>query len=108
MFSSKVAMEIDGVQDVLSDSNDGYDLDLFEKSNYVEKYKCAICRKVLRNAVQVPQDQVAMRACQKCYVDNIRYIILHRLASYICNTQVVRINRSLESLLHYLAMNWGK
>ena len=71
-------MEIDDAEDLLFGSgSNGYDLALFlfEKDDFLEKYKCAICRKVLRNTVQISHNLAARRACRKCYIDNIRYII---------------------------------
>ena len=67
----KMAMEIDLTEDFFSSSN-GYDLKLFEKGNHLEKYKCAICEKVLRDAVQIPHNQSPKRACRKCYTENLR------------------------------------
>ena len=67
-----MAMEIDRVED-LSSGSGGYDLKLFGKGYHLERYKCAICRKILRDAVQIPQSQSPKRACRKCYIGNIRY-----------------------------------
>ena len=67
-----MAMEIDRVED-LSSGSGGYDLKLFNKGYHLERYKCAICSKILRDAVQIPQSQSPKRACRKCYTGNIRY-----------------------------------
>ena len=76
VLSSQFTMEIDEPKDLLSGSgSSGYDLALFENDHFLEKYKCTICRKILRNTVQVSNNQAARRACRKCYVDKIRYII---------------------------------
>lgn len=78
ILPSKFTMEIDEAEDLLSGSgSSGYDLALFffENDQFLEKYKCTICRKILRNTVQVSNNQSARRACRKCYTDNIRYVI---------------------------------
>lgn len=51
----------------------GYDLDIFDESRMaIEKYKCAVCRKVLKNAIQLPDLNIPTRACRTCYTENIR------------------------------------
>lgn len=65
-------MELNVVEDCSSNGSFGYDLDLFENKDFLQKYKCGICRNILRDALQIPQTQVPMRACRKCYADNIR------------------------------------
>ena len=65
-----MAMDIDCTAEDLSSG--GYDLKLFDKGYHLERYKCAICEKILRDAVQIPQSQSPKRACRKCYTENIR------------------------------------
>lgn len=65
-------MEFNFVEDCSSNGSGGYDLDLFEKKEFLEQYKCGFCRNIVRDAVQIPQTQVPMRACRKCYADNVR------------------------------------
>ena len=51
----------------------GYDLEIFdEKEENIEKYKCDVCRKVLKNAIQLPESSVPGRRCLTCYTANIR------------------------------------
>ena len=64
-------MEIDLTADLFSSSG-GYDLKLFDKGCHLERLKCAICEKVLRDAVQIPHNQSPKRACRKCYTEKIR------------------------------------
>ena len=50
----------------------GYDLENFDKTevSIPEKYKCAVCKKVLKNAIQFISDSnVPSRACHTCYMD---------------------------------------
>ena len=49
----------------------GYDLEIFGK-NDIEKYKCYICRKVMKDAIQLPYLVQPKRTCRKCYTANIR------------------------------------
>ena len=72
VFSSKFAMEIDCGEYPSYNSSGGYDLALFEKAHLLEKYECVICKKILRDAVQIHENQEPRRACRKCYTDNIR------------------------------------
>ena len=46
----------------------GYDLEIFNEIE-VEKYKCAVCKNVLNNAIQFIRDSsdVSLRACHSCY-----------------------------------------
>lgn len=49
----------------------GYDLEIFDKIkvNIFEKYKCVVCKKVLKNAIQfIPDSNVPSRACRTCYM----------------------------------------
>ena len=64
--------EINAVKDCLSKSSRGFDLDLFEKKDSLEKYKCGFCRNILEKAVQIPQTELPMRGCRKCYADYVR------------------------------------
>lgn len=67
-------MEVDGHNDFSSSDNScsgGYKVELFDKSFDLEKYKCAICDKILRDPVQIPQTSNPRRACQKCYTSKI-------------------------------------
>ena len=51
----------------------GYDLEIFDESEIrIEKYKCVVCRKVLKNAIQLPNSNIPSRACLTCYTENIR------------------------------------
>ena len=52
----------------------GYDLAIFDEDNIekYEKYMCAICGKVLKEAIQLPQLDIPTRACHSCYAANIR------------------------------------
>ena len=52
----------------------GYNLKLFIDGETAKNFICAICKNVLRNAVQIPQSNDPKRACQDCYKDNIRYV----------------------------------
>lgn len=72
VVSSKFIMEIDCGEDSSYSSSGGYDLALFEKVHLLKQYECALCNKVLRDAVQIPESQEPMRACRKCYAGNIR------------------------------------
>ena len=50
----------------------GYDLEIFDKIkvNIFEKYKCVVCKKVLKNAIQfIPDSNVPSRACRTCYMN---------------------------------------
>lgn len=49
----------------------GYDLEIFTDDG-IEKYKCCICRKVIKDAIQLPQLDRPTRACLACYTGNIR------------------------------------
>lgn len=59
-------MEFNVVEDCSSNGSG------FEKKEFLEQYKCGFCRNIVRDAVQIPQTQVPMRACRKCYADNVR------------------------------------
>lgn len=54
----------------------GYDLTIFDEDNIekYEKYMCAICGKILKEAIQLPQLDVPTRACHSCYTANVRYV----------------------------------
>ena len=50
----------------------GYDLKIFDEIevSILEKYKCAVCKKVLKNAIQfISESNVPSRACDTCYMD---------------------------------------
>ena len=65
-------MEVDSLHRASSTSG-GYELDIFDESEMcIEKYKCAVCRKVLKNAIQLPDSNVPSRVCLTCYTENIR------------------------------------
>ena len=50
----------------------GYDLESFDEIE-AEKYKCAVCKNVLKNAIQYTLDSnVPLRACYSCYTANTR------------------------------------
>ena len=72
VVSLKFVMEIDCGEDSSCSSSGGYNLALFEKVHLLKKYECALCKKILRDAVQIPESQEPMRACRKCYAGNIR------------------------------------
>lgn len=55
--------------------NAGYNLKLFVDTQLVEKFICAICKNVLRAAIQIPQSNDPRRACEVCYRENIRYAV---------------------------------
>ena len=51
----------------------GYDLEIFDETEVtiLEKYKCAVCKKVLKKAIQFipePDSNVPLRACHTCYI----------------------------------------
>ena len=50
----------------------GYELSLFEEGQHTEKYKCTLCRKVLKKSLQLLNGPVPKRACYMCYTENIR------------------------------------
>lgn len=52
------------------------ELTIFDEDNIekYEKYMCAICGKILKEAIQLPQLDVPTRACHSCYTANIRYV----------------------------------
>ena len=50
----------------------GYALELFAKDANIENYKCVICQKILRDAIQIPESDIPTRACMKCYKVNVR------------------------------------
>ena len=52
----------------------GYSLKLFIDGEAAKNFTCAICKNVLRNAVQIPQSNDPKRACKDCYEDSIRYV----------------------------------
>ena len=52
----------------------GCDLGIFDEIEVeLEKHKCAVCKKVLKNAFQFISDlNVPSRACHSCYTANTR------------------------------------
>lgn len=50
----------------------GYELLLFEEGQHTEKYKCTLCRKLLKKSLQLLNGPVPKRACYMCYTENIR------------------------------------
>ena len=64
---SQFNMENDNSNSVIG----GYDLAIFDEDN-IDKYMCAICGKVLKEAIQLPQLDIPTRACHSCYATNIR------------------------------------
>ena len=60
-------MELDSLASIPG----GYDLEIFNEDD-IEKYKCCICRKVIKYAIQLPQLDRPTRACLTCYTGNIR------------------------------------
>ena len=52
----------------------GYDLAIFDEDNIEKygKYICAICGKVLKGAIQLPQLDIPTRVCHSCYAANTR------------------------------------
>ena len=67
VFISHFMMEVDNLIPTLG----GYNLEIFGK-NDVEKYKCYICRKVMKDAIQLPHLVHPKRTCLTCYTANIR------------------------------------
>lgn len=65
---TKTTMELDK-SDCFSG---GYDLEIFDEETDVQRYICVICKKVLKNAIQLQLLNVPERACLKCYRSNIR------------------------------------
>ena len=60
-------MEVDSL-DAASLTSGGYDVDISHEDKMgIEKYKCAVCRKILKNAMQLPDLDVPSRACYTCY-----------------------------------------
>ena len=60
-------MELDSLASIPG----GYDLEIFNEDD-IEKYKCCICGKVIKDAIQLPQLDRPRRACLTCYTGNIR------------------------------------
>ena len=58
--------------DNLNSATGGYQLKIFKNVSDIEKYKCMLCRNVLKDAIQLPQLNCPGRACVKCYTENIR------------------------------------
>ena len=54
----------------------GYAIEIFMEDIFKKytKYICTICRKVLRNAIQLlPNLDIPKRACCTCYTTKVRY-----------------------------------
>ena len=62
-------MEIDSQQDRV-----GFTVKIFINLEEIDKFICAICKNVLRDAVQIPESNDPKRACLDCYKNNIRYV----------------------------------
>ena len=58
--------------DALNIYTSGYASELFAKDVNIENYKCVICQKILRDAIQIPDSDIPARACMKCYKVNVR------------------------------------
>ena len=72
---SKFITEGDSLSAAIVTHGGGYDLEIFDEIE-VEKYKCAVCKKVLKNAFQfTPDSNVTSRACHSCYTANTRSVI---------------------------------
>ena len=67
VFTSHFMMEEVNLIPILG----GYNLEIFVK-NDVEKYKCYICGKVMKDAIQLPHLVHPKRTCLTCYKANIR------------------------------------
>lgn len=61
-------MEIDKLEAI----SDGHNLEIFDKDVNIQRYICAICGKVLKDAIQFPKLNVPARACLKCYTATVR------------------------------------
>ena len=65
-------MQVDNL-DAASLTAGGYDVDIiYEDKMCIEKYKCTVCRKILKNAMQLPDLDVPSRACSTCYTAILR------------------------------------
>ena len=62
-------MEIDSQQDRV-----GFTVKIFINLEEIDKFICAICKNVLRDAAQIPESNDPKRACLDCYKNNIRYV----------------------------------
>lgn len=67
-------MELDNSDNnIVAGAAGGFDLEIFDESTEnIEKYKCGICGKVLKNAIQLPQLSVPTRTCLTCFSTNVR------------------------------------
>lgn len=66
-------MEVDNSSNVAVGTPGGFDLEIFDESTEtIEKYKCGICLKVLKNAIQLIQLNVPTRTCLSCFTTNVR------------------------------------
>ena len=52
----------------------GFTVKIFINLEEIDKFICAICKNVLRDAVQIPESNDLKRACLDCYKNNIRYV----------------------------------
>lgn len=64
----KTTMEIDKLETI----SGGYSLEIFDKDTIIQRYLCAICGKVLKDAIQMPLLNVPTRACLECYTATVR------------------------------------
>ena len=71
----KFIMAAKSVEDVLTLASDtsSYDLALFEEGQDIEHYKCAVCHKIPKKTVQIPKDPIPKRACEVCFMEDLRY-----------------------------------
>ena len=59
--------------DVAVGTPGGFGLDIFDESaETIEKYRCGVCGKVLKNAIQLIQLTVPTRTCLACFTTNVR------------------------------------
>ena len=66
-------MEVDNLNAVsVTHTPGGYDLEIFDEKENIERYTCDVCRKVLKNAIQLPEASVPTRRCRTCYTASIR------------------------------------
>ena len=66
-------MEVDNSDTVAFGTAGGFDLEIFDESaETIEKYKCSVCGKVLKNAIQLIQLSVPTRTCLACFTTNVR------------------------------------
>ena len=52
----------------------GFTVKIFINLEEIDKFICAICKNVLRDAAQITESNDPKRACLDCYKNNIRYV----------------------------------